>query len=378
MLTYLRLQNFRSCIDTEWHLEPVTLLIGTNNAGKSNLCRALRFLSAPVARFGISLDDAARSAGLPPSEIAHRLMPAGPIGLEAHWQSREDAEVSSYRYHLVFQSHEPTALSGNILTIAGERLTEDAGGHVEDLINRSAASQGRNPGQTCLGEVGHCEFPTAAIANWRYYNLANCDLRSHQQATYDAYLRDDGSNLASCLFALKNEDSRNFGLLIDLVREVEPSLHTFNFIRPRPEELWLEVEDSNGARYGLESLSDGTLNYLAMCYIALQGQLTTHRDTPAPRLVILEEPENRLYVRHLRRLLEVIREGAQKQQTIITTHNPYLIDLFEDHLEEVRLVKRGRLGLEEGTEVVKPDEALLRERLEDFSLGELHFREFLQ
>ncbi len=140
----------------------------------------------------------------------------------------------------------------------------------------------------------------------------------------------------------------------------------------------MEVEDSNGARYGLESLSDGTLNYLAMCYIALQGQLTTHRDTPAPRLVILEEPENRLYVRHLRRLLEVIREGAQKQQTIITTHNPYLIDLFEDHLEEVRLVKRGRLGLEEGTEVVKPDEALLRERLEDFSLGELHFRELLQ
>ena len=377
MLTYLRLQNFRSCIDTEWHLEPVTLLIGKNNAGKSNLCKALRFLSACLSADNI--DDAARAAGLLPSEVAHRDTVGEPIRIQVRWRAAVGGDEMLLRYHLVLQQQQPIRVARDILTVVDEIL-EPGELHpaVLNFLVRSRDNNGSVPSNRLSWPDDPLEPGPEDLATWRYYNLANCDLRRHQQAAYDTYLRDDGSNLASCLFALKNEDSRNFDLLLDLVREVEPSLYTFNFIRPRPEELWLEVEDSNGGRYGLESLSDGTLNYLAMCYIALQGQLTTHRDTPRPRLVVLEEPENRLYVRHLRRLLEVIREGSKEQQTIITTHNPYLIDLFEDHLEEVRLVTRGQLGVGESTQVVTPDADVLRKRLQEFSLGELHFRELLQ
>jgi predicted ATPase len=216
------------------------------------------------------------------------------------------------------------------------------------------------------------------LRSWRYYTISAEIMRTSRRADWDTFLADDASNVASVLFTLKSEDTRAFNRLVSLVKEIEPSIETLNFIRPRPEEVYMEVEDTEGNRYNPESLSDGTLNYLALCYVALQGSLRTARDTVPPALVAYEEPERGLYVGHLRRFMEVLQEAGKTQQVILTTHNPYLIDLFEDHREQVRLVSRGEHSLRDGTTVAAPDADKLDGLLESFSLGELYYRELLQ
>ncbi len=50
-LQSLQLSNFRSCYDTTVEFQPtLTLLVGENNSGKSNVIEALRLATAPLNR----------------------------------------------------------------------------------------------------------------------------------------------------------------------------------------------------------------------------------------------------------------------------------------------------------------------------------------
>ncbi|MGW4094195.1 ATP-dependent nuclease [Nocardia sp. NPDC004750] len=64
-LRQIHISNFRSCIDTTVHLQPdITILVGENNAGKSNIIEALRLSTVPLSRRRtryFELDDANRS-----------------------------------------------------------------------------------------------------------------------------------------------------------------------------------------------------------------------------------------------------------------------------------------------------------------------------
>jgi len=401
MLTALRLRNFRTCASTELGLAPVTLLIGRNNSGKTNMCQALGFLSA--AAHAETLDDAARATGMPPLEVVARYRPDEPVGLEIEASVPVGGETLEFRYELNLACSDIGPARGSVLNVLAERLEVRADGSVWCLVDRTGAEVSLlHETRAAAGETEPRIHTTApprqamvarlfdlddnpranvfrqCLRSWRHYTIPTETMRASRRADWDAFLASDGSNLASVLFTLRNEDTRTFERLWRLVREIEPSLGTLNFVRPRPEEVYMQVEDTEGNRYSPESLSDGTLNYIALCYVALQGSLRTSRDASPPALIALEEPERGLYVGHLRRLMDVLQEAGKTQQVILTTHNPYLIDLFEDHREQVRIVSRGGHSLRDGTTVSTPDSRKLDDLLESFSLGELYFRELLQ
>ena len=58
---------------------------------------------------------------------------------------------------------------------------------------------------------------------------------------------------------------------------------------------------------------------------------------------------------------------------IFTSHSPYFIDLFDDRLDGVFVMKRG----EEHSSIVQPDAEKVKARLEKYPLGEMHYREML-
>ena len=52
MLTELSLKNFRCFKDHTIPLQPQTIMVGANNAGKSTVIEAMRLISLVVARYG--------------------------------------------------------------------------------------------------------------------------------------------------------------------------------------------------------------------------------------------------------------------------------------------------------------------------------------
>jgi predicted ATPase len=210
------------------------------------------------------------------------------------------------------------------------------------------------------------------LQSWSYYNLYPHALRNPEVVNERALIGHDGSNLTKVLYTLHNEKPRLERKIIEMVRTLEPKLDLFTFTAPDPESVYLFLEDQSANRFSTQSISDGTLRFLAMAYLILtQGNLGEASGW-AP-LILIEEPENGLYVGHLKLLLERIDPSGRCGQFLFTSHSPYFIDLWDSNLEGLHLLKPGKPS----SVLVRPAPDTVRRLLDQMPLGEMHYREML-
>jgi predicted ATPase len=209
------------------------------------------------------------------------------------------------------------------------------------------------------------------LYTWLYYNFSPAALRS-PRVVDKPLLGFDGANLSKVLFVLHNEKPRIERKLIESVQALEPKLDLFTFTAPDPGSVYLFLEDSNGNRFGAQSISDGTLRFLAITFLILTASSSGESEGPPP-ILLIEEPENGIYVGHLKPLLRAIDPSGCCGQFIFTTHSPYFIDLFDNNLEGLHFLKPGKPS----SILVRPDPAIVGKMLEEMPLGEMHYREML-
>ncbi len=210
------------------------------------------------------------------------------------------------------------------------------------------------------------------LQSWGYYNLNPEMLRSPEVARDDGALLSNGANLSRALFDLHNQKPRLERKLIDAIRKLEPKLELLSFSAPDPEHVHLFGEDEKAHRFSTRSMSDGTLRFTAIAYVILIASQQAEAGGFAP-LIMVEEPENGLYVGHLKPLLQRLEADGKLGQFIFTTHSPYFVDLFDKWLDGVHVIKAGTPS----SVVSQPDPAKLKQLLNDMSLGDLHFHEML-
>jgi predicted ATPase len=136
--------------------------------------------------------------------------------------------------------------------------------------------------------------------------------------------------------------------------------------------VYIFFEDKEGHRFGVQNISDGTLRFIAMSYLVIANRGGEERDRAVP-LIMLEEPENGIYVGHLKPLFQKIEPSGVDGQFAFTSHNPYFIDLFDSLPEGLHVVRT--VGNE--SKVEKPDPEKIRRQLGSFSVGDMHFRRLL-
>lgn len=91
----------------------------------------------------------------------------------------------------------------------------------------------------------------------------------------------------------------------------------------------LRFENNNGIKFEVASVSDGVLYFLSLLCIINQPN--------APKLLLLEEPENGIHPVRIQEIINYIFKLAQDKniQIILTTHSPVVIDLFTDYPESI-------------------------------------------
>jgi len=396
MLKRFRINNFRSLLNVEFRPVGVNVLIGPNNAGKTNLCSALRFLGLTASQ---SLEDAIRASVGETWNIRNVYAPRGPVEIEIECSLPYGGVPTDFDYSLSFSVHtEPTA-SGQTLYVSKEILKATGGDFTQTELVRNVEGRvslldevwtRKNGGKylhseefsvppeaTMLHRLYDHEATRCAsffkryIQSWAYYNLSPSALRSPDVAQEAAGLRSDGANMTRTFFLLHNEQPYVEGKLIEMIRALEPRLNLFTYSSPDPEHVHLYMEDRERNRFSTQSISDGTLRFMAMTYLLLSGE--DSKTDSSPRLTIIEEPENGLYVGHLKPLFERLRTRGHPHQFIFTTHSPYFIDLFDSCLEGVHVVKPGAPS----SEIKKLDIEKTKKLLAEMPLGEMHFREML-
>lgn len=389
MLRKFTVNNFKSLINVTYEPGAVNLLVGVNNSGKTNLCQALCFLSQmaqerrvldswrdvaghalaknvyfdhPTIDLGCICDLIVRDETLTfHYTLSLHAVPIGPVGVVTERLQTSGGSFGSGRVTLLENE------AGEVRLLDEERYLK---GEPLDTCYQDTTAKG---GATMFSHLHDWRANRRAmafrdyLAGWQYYDLDPHRLRDDRFDPQADALSSDGSNLASVLFNLKNRDERHYRRLIELVQKVEPLLDALNFATVG-EHIEMQLTDAQDHRFGPASVSNGTLRFMALCYVILNNA----RQSNSP-LTIIEEPENGLYVRYLKPLFELIDPTGAGGQYIFTSHSPYFIDLFDAYLENITLMQdRGTYSA-----LLKPDPAQVRKYLEEMPLGELHFREML-
>jgi predicted ATPase len=397
MLKRFYVDNYKTHINTTYELRPLNLLIGVNNSGKTNLCQAMRFLGATSS---LSLSKAALIAAKDEWTVTNAYLGKSTIDFRVDADLQYQSETLSYTYELSVKVLDPAAaqaadtrlaVNRERLAVSGPGLADtplitNDGGDIRLLHETRKLAQGSDHYVSTsapldasmlsrlydLKDNPRANLFKRYLGGWAYYDLDSQQLRKPEAKMLDTILNEDGSNLASVLFNLKNGNERLYRKLLDITKRViDQRLDLLAFFSPAENQVFMFGEDAGGRRFGPWTMSNGTLRFLALGYIFLTRQ--SYEALGGPRVVIVEEPETGLYVGHLKELFSLIDRTGANGQFVFTSHSPYFIDLFDGLLEGITVAKPG----ERNTPLVRPDVERLRKQLEAMPLGEMHFREML-
>ena len=409
-LSHLHIRHFRSLYNVTLELKPLTILIGPNASGKSNVFKALQFLHDAVAgdrlewqAYDSQIDDivwyGVDEAGNRPETIEfdcgfHSLQgrPLGTYGTVFH--CAEYITVVSEQLEIMLSSD-----SSELKTFLyrDRESVEIHIGRRGKPLSQPHRAKAQSSRMLSLREEGpDLQVDSARsiyehIRGWRFFDVIPAKARwasfIPQYPEEVPPLANDASNLSAFLYALWRLQPDDF----DMIAEYLSDMVGF------PQNLLVEHDADRGgrnARYALietpfgeehpvppESLSDGTVRLLA--YLAL---LLGDRSVS---LAYLEEPDRGLHPRLMLHFADILRQtvapissgeelGMPSPQVIIATHSPEFLDCFdlqeEQHYLQVYIVERD----ETGKTIFKPATAKeFKPWLEKYRLGEAVRRRFV-
>lgn len=359
--------GYRSLRKIHFPVDRLTVFVGANGVGKTNLYRALQLLQGAAA--GTLARDLAVEGGMESAMAAgdRRATEPAQISLMAGF---EDAGDFAYSYELSvgFPPKEAFAAFRAEPQIKSETLTLRTGRRKVVVLDRRGPSvQIRNDkgvresfasdlmfSETALGSIEDPgRFPDLyrlrrTMLDWRFYHGFRTDqaspLRQPCLAITSPTLASEGLNLAAVFATLVHirEDTTDLDRAIDdafpgakLVVPVPGRHATFGLVFPEYPKRVFDVGE----------LSDGTLRYLA-----LAGALLAYR---LPAFIALNEPETSLHPSLLAPLARLIVSAAQRSQIWLVTHSDLLADAIAEHggITPRRVVKRDGATWLEGLKI---------------------------
>ncbi len=371
MIEQLSIRDYRSIRHLSLDLAPLTVVIGANGVGKTNLYRGLELIRA--AAIGTLARDLAAEGGMPSvmwagdgwrdeseRETAARARPK-------HRKAR--VELSARLDHLSYSLSigMPNMISDPALpndpVVREETVTAHAGGRKVAMMTRKgpALTARTDTGtmrpvlsdllmsETALASVSEpAAFPELVslqrqIGQWRFYHQFRADprspLRQPQFAITSPALDSDGGNWAATLLTrLDFDDPRHISEAVDAFF---PGAELSIAQTGMRAEAHLRMPEFHRPFTALE-LSDGMLRCL--CLIAA---LAAYR---VPGFMALNEPETSLHEDMIDPLADLIGNAADRSQILVVTHSAQLAERLElDYAARlIRLVKvRGETMLED-------------------------------
>jgi len=398
MLQRFYVDNFKTLLNIEWRPSAVNLLVGKNNAGKTNLCTALMFLArtsqGPIKQAAESVGESWQLHNVYLDKPTVDFECSADIAVDGH------SHLFDYKLSLEIEFPVPSNPYATTYSLRSEELAVTPPGRdrVHLILNDRGDVSLLHESRYSGGQEGEATVKTRAprdttmlfrlydletnrlanvfkkyLASWSFYNLNPFSIREPAVTKpADWVLGVDGANLASVLFTLKNLSERDYRRIVELTREIEPELDSISFMQAQ-EKVLMWFSDAQGHGFTPPGISDGTLRFLAIAYVVIAtSRAVQHFGAPSP-LLVFEEPENGIYVGALKTLFDLIDPTGSSGQYVFTSHSPYLIDLFDGMLEGVHVCLRR----DTHTELRQLDKDRIRRLLEEMPLGELHFREML-
>ncbi|KYF61526.1 hypothetical protein BE11_19270 [Sorangium cellulosum] len=386
MITKICARNFRSIGERiELELGAMTVLVGPNASGKSNIADVLRFLSECATA---PLPHAVRTRGgfralqhggpWEPREVTIEVCVEreegrgtwgftlrGDEGDAAHvarehgaWFAGPAPDAASQRRLLeIIDRSDRTPTEAEIKAAAGEGIYAFSSDGAATVSNTPVFPMDFFGGRTPMLPMmpGRAFGPIAEeLRRVAVYALFPSFLREPQHPDPSRPMRTWGDNWASTLESLSADSARSelVAALGRLAADIDDYrvIHAGSFLVPE----FRHGLDAHGRErwLGAAQESDGTLRAAAM--------LTALYQEPAPALLGFEEPELGVHPGAIPLLFDFLKEASTRSQILLTTHSPDLLDLV--HIDDVRVVER-RSGATTVARVEERQREIVRKRL---------------
>ena len=344
MITKLRFQNWRSLQDvTIENLTPLTVFIGANSSGKSNIVDGIKFLREATADSPVQAIRNRRGF----KNLVTINEPRATFRLAMSFTSSQLGSAVEYSLEITE--------TGEVFPVVSEILTDyDKGiqGHIGYGETPPKMESLLGTGKTRLAAflnnpLQETFYYTAQyiVERWQILDEGFNPPLSVVAGRYgDISLVDrDAANLPIMLHFLKEAAPDKYALLQD---DLQHLMGHIGQVRTTQDDRETRFYIEEKQRTGMEAptISAGTARLVAM--LTAYYALDIGPRASMPGLVVIEEPDTALNPWILRDFVGFLRrsvEGEHPRQFILTTHNPALLDYFEP--EEVRLVTRDEHGL---------------------------------
>jgi predicted ATPase len=331
----IKVRNYRSLADVEVQLEDLTVLVGENGSGKSNLVDVLRFVRDALTK---GLDAAiVERGGITQLLYQH----AAPQEIEIKLELRIGEQSASY--HIIIDAYEMPDYTiklehfiygdyeyhfrgfGVVFSKNWELLAQLPQNYYSKhnllLPLISSSTQGA-PIYQVLSKLG-------------VYHISPERFRAPQSVMQPSPMLDTGTNMLSSLQEILAKHPRNAQTIAEFLSRIVPSIVEENPITVQQRGVYLttSIQHENGF-FDLSQESDGTLRVL--------GILTALYQMPYLPLIGIEEPEMMIHPQAMSLLCDALKAASARSQIVITTHSPDLISLFPyESLRIVELIEGG-------------------------------------
>ena len=385
-LEKIHIKNFLSLRDVELPLKPLTVLVGPNASGKSNVLGALRFLNWIMIAEQL----------LPAEFIQGSLWAGGASRITFKLHAEVNETQAAYQLVLGAVADNPFVteeLWVNDVKVISLRRGK---GEVRDENGKNWTTYRSNKlALKSAGDYGHKPITGALtdfIRAWYFYDFQPGRIRGllaglEQQFVFgnpkelheSPRLDVEGSTLSALLSDWHKNTPERFDSVSDsLAASTNISLDYLPIGGSRHLCLLEGYEiEGNKKPIPLARASDGTLRLVAYYILLNEPEL--------PPLIAIEEPERNLHPNALADIAEVLEQIAKRTQVIITTHSSQLLDEFKaDNLSDSLGVLLLRNLPGRGTEVInvadiRSERAAVDGWIADFGVGSAIFHsELLQ
>jgi predicted ATPase len=384
MITYIKINGFKSFYNFEMEFTPFTVIAGANASGKSNLFDALTLLSklsetdnlkkAFSEQRGEFIELFTQYGDTIATEMEFVVDMLVNNEVKDAWGNSAKLKYTRLRYELAIRRFEnasgiqdlivskenlvkldtkednwmkiipkgeiefwrPKVVTGKRGVPYIETIMESGSSIIQVPQDGTAGNKRRfplsNATRTVLSSFDTVDFPHVLAAkeemkSWKFLQLNPDDLR---QATSKNNGQDvisvSGKNLAAALFRIKQKD--NYAL-----REISRKLNAFlpNFTDVdviddnENKQFLIKLRDKDKKEFSSRVLSEGTLRILALCILEYDDRHTG--------LLCFEEPENGIHPFRIKAMTNLLKDlsvdfydiGTPLRQVIVNTHSPVLV-----------------------------------------------------
>lgn len=354
--------GFRSIKQVEdCDLGPINILVGANGSGKSNFVGVFSFLRHIIA--GNLQSYVGRAGGA--DEILHfGSKTTAELAIHISFRDALGSYANGYKIVLSPASADTLRVQSEQVFFHNRREYPEPWDDFLPDSGKEAAISNRQ----VTDQHGVADRVRDNLMSWEFYHFHDTSTSSPIKKTAklddNNRLRPDGSNLAAFLYLLHEKYQSSYHFICGTIRLAAPFFKDF-VLTPRTLNKdtillgWQHV--GTDAYFNADSLSDGSLRFIALTTLLLQPEEFL------PSVILLDEPELGLHPAAITLLASLIRQASTKTQIILATQSPLLLDHF---LPEDVLVADRVNGSTHFTKCAK-DKKRLTAWLEDYSLGQL-------